>query len=390
MSKAGPLAAIRVIEFSGIGPAPMCAMLLADLGAEVITIDRLTPNSGGIPRPPKFDVCRRSRRSLAIDLKHREGVACVLDLIGQADALIEGFRPGTMERLGLGPEVCLERNPRLVYGRLTGWGQTGPLAHAAGHDINYIAVSGALAQIGRSGQPPTVPLNLLGDYGGGGMLLALGIVSALLETQRSGQGQVVDAAMAEGAATLSASLYGLAAAGIHRPERGTNLLDGGAPHYDVYECADGKFVSVGPLEPHFRRLLLSIVGFDPDSFPDVEDLAGWPAARRLLEGRFREKARDEWCALLEGTDACFAPVLDLNEAPLHPHSRARNAFVEVEGVVQPAPSPRFSRTPAGDPVAPDLPGRSSGDVLRDWNVDPERIRALARAKVIPQGAEQQG
>lgn len=382
----GPLAGIRIVEFSGIGPAPMCAMLLADLGAEVITIDRLTPNLGGIPRAPRFDVCRRNRRSVAIDLKHPDGIACVLDLVAGADALIEGFRPGTMERLGLGPDVCLARNPRLVYGRLTGWGQTGPLAHSAGHDINYIAISGVLSQIGREDEPPTVPLNLLGDYGGGGMLLALGIACALLESSRSGLGQVVDAAMSEGAATLASSLYGLAAAGIHQPGRGRNLLDGGAPHYSVYACADGKHVTIGPLEKNFRIVLLEKMGLDPKTFPDVDERANWPAARELLAARFAERTRDEWCALLEGTDACFAPVLDLSEAPLAPHNRAREAFVEVDGVIQPAPSPRFSRTPPDAVTAADVPGRSSRAILTEWGIALDRIDALEEAAIIPAAA----
>jgi alpha-methylacyl-CoA racemase len=382
MSGAGPLAGIRVVEFAGIGPAPMCAMLLADLGATVITIDRLTPNLGGIPRAPQFDVCRRNRDSLAIDLKEPEGSACVLDLVDQADAVIEGFRPGTMERLGLGPEVCIERNPKLVFGRVTGWGQTGPLAQAAGHDLNYIAISGALAQIGRAGEAPTIPLNLLGDYGGGGMLLAFGIVSALLEAKRSGQGQVVDAAIAEGAATLMASLYGLAAAGIHGRSRGENLLDGGAPHYNVYACADGEYISIGPIEAKFRAILLKKIGFDPEEFPEVDYPGQWPAAQRLLAARFAERSRDEWCALLEGTDACFAPVLNVGEAPHHRQNLSRGTFVEIAGVVQPSPSPRFSRTPAKLPDPPCPPGAGTDRILRTWGIDEARIDFLQAAGIV--------
>lgn len=384
MAGEGPLAGTRVIEFSGIGAAPMCAMLLADLGAEVIAIERLEPGDAGIPRARRFDVCRRNRRSVAIDLKTLSGISCILDLVGKADALIEGFRPGVMERLGLGPEVCAKRNPRLIYGRLTGWGQEGPLRGAAGHDLNYIAISGALAQIGQEGQPPAIPLNLIGDYAGGGMMLAFGIVCALLETTRSGKGQVVDAAMAEGAATLLASISGLAAAGIHRPERGQNLLDGGAPHYNLYQCADGKWITIAPLERRFRDLLLSSIGFDPATFPDVDDRDNWPAAKELLARRFAERSRDDWNALLLGTDTCFAPMLSLREAPDFPQNQARQAFVDVAGIMQPAPAPRFSRTPPGIPSAPEEIGASTLAVLRDWGITPEQISALqAEAAIAP-------
>lgn len=379
----GPLAGIRVVEFAGIGPAPMCAMLLADLGAEVIAIERLQPPQTGIQRPRAFDLCRRSRRSLAIDLKSPDGRDCALDLIASADALIEGFRPGVMEGLGLGPNVCTERNPRLVYGRLTGWGQEGPLAQAAGHDLNYIAVTGALAQIGRAGEPPAIPLNLIGDYGGGGMLLAFGLACALLETMRSGQGQVVDAAMLDGAATLLTSVYGLAAAGIHRPPRGENLLDGGAPHYNTYKCSDGEWITVAAIEPKFLKLLLEAIDFDPEQFPDVEDRANWPKARQLLTDRFSQRKRHEWSELLMGSDACFAPMLSFAEAPAFAHNRARQLFVEIGGVMQPAPSPRFSRTPAGLPTPPEEPGSSSHVVLRDWGIAAERIDDLERRSIIP-------
>ena len=382
-SGTGPLAGIRIVEFAGIGPAPMCAMLLADLGAEVIAIERLEPAGTGIPRPREFDLCRRSRRSLAIDLKTEAGIACALDLIGEADALIEGFRPGAMERLGLGPEVCAARNPRLVYGRLTGWGQDGPMAQAAGHDLNYIAVSGALAQIGAGDGPPAIPLNLVGDYGGGGMVLAFGLVCALLEARGSGRGQVVDAAMIEGAATLCTSIYGLAAAGIHRPPRGGNMLDGGAPLYNVYRCADGEWITVAAIEPKFREVLLRAIGFDPASFPDPDDRASWPRGRELMAARFAERSREAWCDVLLGTDACFAPMLGFDEAPAFAQNRARAAFVEVAGVVQPAPSPRFSRTPAGVPTPPDAPGASTHALLREWGIAPDRIEALAADAIIP-------
>jgi alpha-methylacyl-CoA racemase len=382
----GPLAGLKIVEFAGIGPAPMAGMLLADLGAEIIIIDRLEPSGLGIPREPRFDVTRRGRRSLALDLKKPEGIACALDLIARADALIEGFRPGTMERLGLGPDICRTRNPRLVFGRVTGWGQDGPLAQAAGHDLNYIALSGALAAIGRQGQPPTVPLNLIGDYAGGAMALAFGMVCALFEAGRSGQGQVVDAAMVDGAATLMASLFGLSAAGLHGPERGTNLLDSGAPHYDTYRCSDGHWIAIAPIERKFRETLLGLIGFDPASFPDVADPAAWPQARALLSRRFAERSRAEWCALLEGTDACFAPVLSMEEAPGHPHAKARAMFVSIGGVVQPAPSPRFSRTPAGMPGRVDTPGASGRAVLADWGVADAEISRLEALGLVGQPA----
>lgn len=380
--RSGPLAGLKIVEFAGIGPAPMTGMLLSDLGAEIVIVDRLEPSGLGIEKPTRFDITRRGRRSVALDLKRKEGIACALDLVAQADALIEGFRPGTMERLGLGPEICLERNPRLVYGRITGWGQDGPLAKAAGHDLNYIALSGALSAIGRAGEPPAIPLNLIGDYGGGAMLLAFGLVSALLEASRSGKGQVVDAAMAEGSATLMASLFGLAAAGIHKPERGTNLLDSGGPHYETYRCADGEWITIAPIEKKFREILLGLIGFDPESFPNVNDPARWPDARKLLADRFSERSRAEWCTLLEGTDACFAPVLSLTEAPDHPHARARGSFIAIDGVTQPAPQPRFSRTPPKTPAAGEPAGASSRNVLADWGFAPATIDHLEQAGVI--------
>lgn len=381
-ARGGPLAGLKIVEFEGIGPAPMAAMLLSDLGADIIVIDRPEPSGLGIEKPTRFDVTRRGRRSVVLDLKRSEGIACALDLVARADALVEGFRPGTMERLGVGPEICLERNPRLVYGRVTGWGQSGPLARAAGHDLNYIALSGALSAIGRAGQAPTVPLNLIGDYGGGAMLLAFGLVCALLESGRSGKGQVVDAAMVEGSATLMAGLFGLAAAGIHRPERGTNLLDSGAPHYETYACADGEWISVAPIEKKFRGELLRRIGFDPATFPDVGDRASWPQARDLLGRRFAERSRAEWCALLEGTDACFAPVLSLLEAPEHDHAKARGSFVTIDGVLQPAPQPRFSRTPAAMPTAARAPGAGGRAALVDWGLPAAAIDRLEQIGVL--------
>ncbi len=328
----GPLEGIRIVEFTGIGPAPFCAMVLADLGAQVIRIDRpgAARNHG--------DVLHRSRPCIALDLKNPADVARAMRLIEKADALIEGFRPGVMERLQLGPNECLARNPKLVYGRMTGWGQAGPLADTAGHDINYIALSGALHAMGRKDVPPAPPLNLVGDFGGGGMLLAVGILAGVIEAQRSGKGQVVDAAMTDGASLLMAIIYGMRAAGAWKNERASNLLDGAAPFYDTYACADGKFLAVGAIEPQFYALLLEKIGL-------ADSPASWPEKKKQFAEIFRQKTRDEWCALLEGTDACVAPVLDLDEAPRHPHNVARQTFVEVDGVVQPAPAPRFSRHP---------------------------------------------
>lgn len=380
--RSGPLAGVRIVEFAGIGPAPMAGMLLSDMGAEIVRIDRPEPSGLGFQKPVQADTISRGRRSVAVDLKHPDGTAVALDLVSGADALIEGFRPGTMERLGLGPELCLGRNPRLVYGRVTGWGQDGPLAKAAGHDLNYIALSGALAAIGRAGGPPTPPLNLVGDFGGGSLYLAFGIVCGLLEAGRSGRGQVVDAAMVEGAASLMTMFYGIFAAGLHTLDRGTNMLDSGAPHYDVYACSDGRYVAVAPVEEKFRAVLLGRLGFDPSEFPGNDDRARWPAAKARLAARFAERSRDAWCELLEGTDACFAPVLTLDEAPRHPHNRARGSFVEIGGIVQPAPAPRFGRTPAGMPSAPEPPGASTRGALADWGIAPERIEALERSGVI--------
>jgi len=387
-TRQGPLAGLKVVEMAGIGPAPMCAMLLADAGAEVIRIDRPSPSGLGIDKPLRFDLLARSRRSVAIDLKHPDGIALVLDLVRGADALIEGFRPGTMERLGLGPDVCLGARPSLVYGRVTGWGQTGPLAHAAGHDLNYIALSGALHATGRAGAPPTPPLNLVGDFGGGALYLAFGMMAALIHARQTGTGQVVDAAMVEGAANLMTMFYGLHAAGIHSDERGGNLLDSGAPHYDVYACADGLYLSVAPIEGKFRQILLARIGIDPASLPDIGDRAAWPRARSILAARFREKTRAEWCALLEGTDACVAPVLSLGEAPGHRHNVERGSFVTVDGVVQPGPAPRFSATPSGTPTAPEAAGASTQAALDEWGIAPERVASLLASGAIGSSTRQ--
>lgn len=360
----GPLSGIKVVEFAGIGPGPMCAMLLADLGADVVRIER-QGGELGVPKSAAHDVLRRNRQCLTLDLKTEAGHLTARKLVDRADALIEGSRPGVMERLGLGPEACLASNPRLVYGRMTGWGQDGPLAHAAGHDLNYIAITGALHATGRQGQPPTPPLNLVGDFGGGALYLAFGLACALLETQRSGIGQVVDAAMTEGASSMMAVFHGLHAAGRWELNRGSNILDSGAFFYDCYECSDGKWVSVAAIEPKFCALLIDALEIDPRALPPQHDKTRWPEGRAILAARFAEKTRAEWCALLEGSDACFAPVLSLAEAPDHPHMRAREAFVEVDGITQPAPAPRFSRTsPAAPQPASTLDDAST--VLARW------------------------
>jgi alpha-methylacyl-CoA racemase len=357
---AGPLAGLRVVELAGIGPGPFCAMVLADLGADVIRIAR--PGA----RVDPTDVTTRSRRSVELDLRSGEGTRSALALIDRADLLIEGFRPQVMERLGLGPSVCLARNPRLVYGRMTGWGQDGPLASAAGHDINYIALTGALHAIGRADTPPVPPLNLVGDFGGGGMLLAVGLLAALHEARQSGKGQVVDAAMTDGASLLSAFMYGLKAQGRWSNQRGENLLDGGAHFYDTYECADGRYVAIGAIEPQFYAELRERCGIADPLFDEQMDALRWPLLKVRLADVFRTRTRDEWCALLEGSDACFAPVLDWDEAPRHPHNVARETFLSIDGVVQPAPAPRFSRTPASRPRVPQAAGLE--EVFDAWHV----------------------
>ena len=380
----GPLTGIKVVEVASIGPGPFCAMMLADMGADVVRIDR----KGGDARPSgaeteaRYNVLNRGRRSIALDLKNTEAVAVALTLIERADALVEGFRPGVMERLGLGPEVCLERNPRLVYGRMTGWGQEGPLAHAAGHDINYIALSGALHAIGQADAPPPPPLNLIGDFGGGGMLLAFGIVCALLEARNSGKGQVVDAAMTDGAALLMAMFYGMKAAGRWSNTREHNLLDGGAHYYGCYECADCKYVAIGSLEPQFYALLLDKCGVNDPLFQSQRDPSRWHEAKRRLAEIFKTKTRDEWSALMEGSDVCFAPVLDLDEAPQHAHNRARDTFIAVDGVVQPAPAPRFSRTTPEAQAPPPTAGAHSESVLEEAGFSPIEIAELKAQHII--------
>jgi alpha-methylacyl-CoA racemase len=378
----GPLAGVRIIEMAGIGPAPMCAMLLADLGATVLRIDRPEPGGLGLPGPARFQILHRSRHAVAVDLKQAEGVALVLRLVERADALIEGFRPGVMERLGLGPEACFARNPRLIFGRMTGWGQEGPLAGAAGHDLNYIALAGVLHSIGRAGQPPTPPLNLVGDFGGGALYLAMGVLAAMLEAQRSGKGQVVDAAMVDGAASLMAIFYALHAAGSFTLNRGENLLDSGAFFYDVYECADGRYVSLAAIEDKFLEEFLRRMEIDPAEMPPKLDRRRWPEAKAKLEARFKTKSREEWCRLLEGSDACFAPVLSMAEAPGHPHNRARGTFVEIDGIVQPAPAPRFSRTPSALPTPPETPGARGVASLAGWGIAADAVERLKGAGVL--------
>ena len=371
----GPLQGLKVIELAGIGPGPFCAMLLADLGADVVRIDRMAPEDLGIDRGRKFNVLNRGRRSVAVDLKSPDGVETVLKLVEKADALIEGFRPGVTERLGLGPDDCLARNPKLVYGRMTGWGQEGPLAHAAGHDINYIALTGALHAIGPS-EAPSPPLNLVGDFGGGGMYLAFGVCAALLEARASGEGQVVDAAMTEGAASLMAAIYGIYGSGGWTDERESNFLDGGAYYYGVYETSDGKFVSVGSIEGKFHDELLEKTGLADAPTVDRNDRDAWADKRARLAEVIKTKTRDEWDEIMAGSDVCYAPVLDLSEAPHHPHNVARGSFVEVEGVMQPAPAPRFSRTPGEVARPPAAPGENTDEVLADWGFDADDIEKL--------------
>ncbi len=388
----GPLTGLKVVEFAGIGPGPYCAMLLADLGADVVRLERAAAvrarrsTSTGEAAAPSLDLLARGRRSVGLDLKHPEGLETAFRLIEQADALIEGFRPGVMERLGLGPDACLNRNSRLVYGRMTGWGQEGPLAHAAGHDINYISLAGALDPIGRQGEAPVPPLNLVGDFGGGGMLLAFGILAALFECTRSGRGQVVDAAMVDGAASLMTLIHGMRHAGLWSSERGTNLLDTGAPFYDVYETADQRYISLGALEPQFYADFVERVGladvWAPAPLPAQMDRSRWPLLRERLRELFKTRTQAEWCELLEGTDVCFAPVLRIDEAADHPHNRARGTFVQVAGIEQPGPVPRFSRTPGSVQSPPARPGDHTDQALRAWDFSETEIAALREAGAI--------
>jgi alpha-methylacyl-CoA racemase len=378
----GPLAGIKVIEIAGIGPGPYCGMMLADMGADVVRIDRADRVQGGNPAHPPADLLARGRRSIGVDLKSPDGVEVVLNLVEGADALFEGFRPGVAERLGIGPDECLARNPRLVYGRMTGWGQDGPYANAAGHDINYISLAGALEPIGRRGEAPVPPLNLVGDFGGGGMLLAFGIACGIIEARQSGQGQVIDAAMVDGAASLMTMTHSFRAMGVWDDERGTNMLDTGAHYYDVYETADGQYVSVGSIEHQFYDELLRLVGLDGEDLPWQNDKAQWPAMKERFAALFRTKTRDEWCELLEGSDACFAPVLSIPDAIQHPHNAARGTFVEVAGIPQPGPAPRFSRTAPAIKSPPAHAGQHTDEILADAGFDAEAIAKLREAGAV--------
>jgi len=373
----GPLQGIKVLEFEAIGPGPFCGMVLADLGADVLLVDRLEDPGLGTGAGRAVDIMMRGKRSLMLDLKSKNGVAATIELASRADALIEGFRPGVMERLGLGPDVLLAKNPKLVYGRMTGWGQDGAMAARAGHDINYIALSGMLHAIGRAGQPPVPPLNLIGDFGGGGMLLALGIACALVEAGRSGKGQVVDAAMVEGASLLGAMFSGMLASNRwNENARGVNLLDSGAPWYDAYQTKDGKYVSIGSIEPKFYADLLARLGLDKESLPAQMDVAQWPVLRKRFTEVFRTRTRDEWCTAFEGSDACFAPVLTFSEARSHPHNIARRSYVEVNGIPQPAPAPRFSRTPGAVSRKPPERGEGGRAALADWGFGEGEVKKL--------------
>jgi len=374
----GPLKGLKIIEMAGIGPGPFCGMVLADLGAKIIRVDRASAIGTG----SKQDASNRGKKSIAVDLKSEEGVEVVLKLVETADAIFEGFRPGVMERLGLGPDVCSKRNERIVFGRMTGWGQEGPLANAAGHDINYISLTGALAAIGRPGSPPVPPLNLIGDFGGGGMLLALGLVAALLEAKESKKGQVVDAAMTDGSALLMTMIYTMQSSGVWKTSMGSNLLDGGSHFYDTYECKDGKFISLGSIEPQFYALLCQIAELDESIFGNQMSRDSWPEQKEAIKKIILDKTRDEWCELMEGTDVCFAPVLDMSEAPKHPHNVERKTFIDLEGVTQPAPAPRFSRTEPEVVSSPSVVGEHTDEVLTSIGLSDEDINTLKTSGAV--------
>ena len=372
----GPLQGVKILEFAGIGPAPFCAMLLSDMGAEILRIDRKGAKGGN-----KYDVISRGRKSVALNLKKSEGVEAVLKLVEKADVVLEGFRPGVMERLGLGPDICLKRNPLLVFGRMTGWGQTGPYAHAAGHDINYISLTGALHAVGRS-DAPVPPLNLVGDFGGGSLYLAMGICAALFEATRSGKGQVIDAAMSDGSASLMALFYGFKASGYWKDRREDNLIDGGAHFYDVYQTSDGKFVSIGSIEPQFYALLREKIGLDGSEWDGQNNKKKWPELKRKLGEIIKTKTRDEWDEIMAGTDICYAPVLNMSEAPHHPHNQARESFVEREGVMQPNVAPRFSRTKSEIQGPPPKIGEHNDLALAEWGFTEEEIEGLRKTEAM--------
>ncbi len=379
----GALDGVRIVEFAGIGPGPFCSMLLADMGAEVLRVDRAA-NVGRASERPQFETLLRGRKNVAIDLKHPEGVETALRLCDRADAIVEGFRPGVMERLGLAPETLLARNPKLVVGRMTGWGQTGPIAHTAGHDINYISLSGALHAIGEEGGPPAPPLNLVGDFGGGALYMAVGMLAGILSARTTGKGQVVDCSMVEGSASLMTAMYGALAAGSWIEERGRNRLDKGAHYYNVYETADGKHISVGSIEPQFYALLLKHTGLEGVELPDQRDRPRWPETRERLREIFRTRTRDEWTAIMEQTDICFAPVLSMSEAMAHHHNVARGSFVEVDGVPQPRPAPVFEGTPSRVPRGPAHAGEHTDEALGEWGFAAEEIARLNAAGAVKQ------
>lgn len=384
----GPLSGVRVLELPAIGPAPFCGALLADMGADVVRIDRATAIDLGTPVPPRFDFYNRNKRSVALDLKARPAVEAALQLARHADILIEGFRPGVAERLGLGPEPCLAANPRLVYGRMTGWGQQGPLAQEVGHDINYLALSGALHCIGEKGRPPVPPLNLAADLGGGAMYLAVGVLAALHEARRSGQGQVVDAAMVDGLANLMSAFSAFRQMGEWTSDRGENVVDGGAPYYGTYETRDGKYVAVGAIEERFYRALLAGMELDAAQLPAQNDRAHWPAMRERFAQVFRTRSRDEWIEAMRGRDACFSPVLDLDEAPAHAHMQSREVFTRFDGVRHASPAPRFARTPSALRRPAPASGQHGGEVLAEWGVSAADITALRESGAMRQAGAQ--
>jgi len=376
----GPLVGVKIVEFAGIGPGPFCGMLLADLGADVVRIDRAESAGRGHP-----DLANRGKRSIAVDLKKPEGVEAALSLIEKADGLLEGFRPGVMERLGVGPDVALKRNPRLVYGRMTGWGQTGPWSQMAGHDIDYIALTGALHTMGRKDEPPAPPLNLVGDFGGGALYLAFGLLAGIIEAKSSGKGQVVDCAMIDGAASLMTMFYNMRAVGMWSADRDANLLDGGAHFYDTYTCADGKWLAVGSIEPQFHAELVKGLGLPADTFGMYMDRAKWPEFSQRIADVVKTKTRDDWMKVFDGTDACVAPVLSMDEAPKHPHNADRKTFVDAFGVIQPNAAPRFSRTAGAVNGAPAIAGKHSNDVLESWGIAADRREAFLKAGAVAQG-----